>query len=299
MLYFCRLATEAGVPKGVINLVTGLGETAGAALAGHPGIKRMAFTGSPEVGRAIAQACGRNLVPVKLELGGKGAAVVFDDSDLEATAQALASAITLNTGQVCCTATRWLVQENSYGPFVEAVSRRLKSVKIGHGSDPATEMGPLISGKQRERVLGYLQRGEAQGAGVILRGGALSVLSHERGYYVTPALLEGSPDNVCASEEIFGPAAFLLPFKSEEEAVELVNRSSYGLGNSVWTRDIARASRVAEALVAGTSWINCHNAVVLGVPYGGCNLSGMGGGVLGADAYFDYLRPQSIIRPIA
>lgn len=296
-LYFCRLAEQAGVPKGVINVVTGYGETAGAALSQHAGVKRMSFTGSPEVGRLIAESCGRNLVPVKLELGGKGAAVVFDDVDIEATAQALVAAVTLNAGQVCCTATRWIIQRNIHDKLVERAAEVLSTMTIGHAFDEKTQLGPLVSEKQRRRVLGYLERGEKEGARPRLRGGPATVADHAGGFYVKPALLSGSADNVCAREEIFGPVAFVLPFSSEDEAIELVNRSSYGLANSVWTRDLERGNRVAEALVAGNSWINAHNLFPHGVPYAGCNLSGCGGGVLGPDTLLDYLRPQSIVMP--
>ena len=297
-LYFCKLAKEAGVPDGVINVVTGYGEEAGAALAQHPGINRMSFTGSPEVGRLIAESCGRNLVPVKLELGGKGAAVLFNDIDVKAAATTLSGAITLNSGQVCCTATRWIVHESVIDSFVDSAKSVLSQVAIGHGLNASTQMGPVISEKQRKRVLDYIERGEQEGANVLLRGGVPDSVEFAGGYYVKPSLLGGSPDNVCARDEVFGPFAFVMPFSDEDEAIDLVNRSNYGLANSVWTADLERANRVAEAMVAGNSWINAHNVFVHGIPYAGCNLSGMGGGVLGPDTYFDYLRPQSIVRPL-
>lgn len=296
-LYFCRLVQEAGIPDGVVNVVPGFGETAGAALAQHPRIKRMSFTGSPEVGRLVGAACGRNLVPVKLELGGKGAAVVFDDVEVEATADALAAAVTFNTGQVCCTATRWIVHERIYDRFVARAIEKLRSIRIGHGMESDTQMGPLISEKQRKRVLGYLDRGVAQGAKFLLENGRASVPNYPGGYYVKPALITGSIDNVCWREEIFGPVAFVVSFKDEAEAVRLANSTEYGLANSVWSKDLDRANRVAEAMVAGNSWINGHNLFPHGVPYGGCNLSGCGGGVLSPETYLDYLRVQSIVRP--
>jgi aldehyde dehydrogenase (NAD+) len=297
-LYFAKLAEEAGVPAGVINVVTGLGETAGAALAQHPGIRRMSFTGSPEIGRFVAEACGRNLVPVKLELGGKGAAVVFDDVDVDLTAAGLAGAITLNAGQVCCTATRWLIHDKIWSPFINSVTSKLEAMPIGYGGDPITALGPVVSEKQRIRVLTYIDKGVKEGADVLLDGGKATVEGFENGFYVKPALLAGDPDNVCAREEIFGPVAYVMRFSGEDEAVDLVNRSSYGLANSVWSSDLDRANRVAEGMVAGNSWINTHNLFAHGIPYGGYNLSGNGGGVLGPDTLFDYLRPQSVSRPL-
>ncbi len=297
-LYLARLVKEAAIPEGVVNVVTGYGETAGACLARHPGISRMGFTGSPEVGRLVAEACGRNLAGVKLELGGKGAAVVFDDVDIDRTADALVRAVTLNSGQVCCTATRWVVHERVYKPFVERALERLAAVRVGYGRDPETQMGPLVSGKQLERVLDYVRRGREEGAEVLMEGRPIRVRGFEGGFYMRPAALAGPPENVAAREEIFGPVPYLLKFSSEAEAVSLVNRSPYGLANSVWTQDPARANRMAEALVAGNSWINAHNVFVHGLPYCGIKLSGMGGGVLGPDTLFDYLRQQSIVRPL-
>jgi acyl-CoA reductase-like NAD-dependent aldehyde dehydrogenase len=296
-IYFARLAKEVGIPDGVINVVPGLGKPTGAALASHPGLKRMSFTGSPEVGRLIAAACGQNLVPVKLELGGKGAAVVFDDVDLPQTVERLAGAITFHTGQVCCDATRWLVHRSIYDKFVAASVERLRQVKVGYQFDPAAEMGPVVSEKQRKRVLGYLERGREEGADLLLEGGPADVPGCD-GFYVKPALLGGSLENVAAREEIFGPVAYLTPFADEAEAIRMVNATDYGLANSVWTADLVRARRVAEAMVAGNSWINAHNVFPHGVPYAGVNKSGLGGGVLSVETLFDYWRSLSVVRPL-
>jgi acyl-CoA reductase-like NAD-dependent aldehyde dehydrogenase len=297
-LFVAQLAAEAGIPDGVINMVNGDGATAGAALAGHPRIKRMSFTGSPEVGKKIGETCGRNLVPCKLELGGKGAAMIFDDVDVEMTAKKLAGAITLNTGQVCCTATRWLVHEKIYDQFVDKVTDALKQTKIGPGTDRETQMGPVVSETQRQRISRYIEKGVEQGAEMVLDGKTFGSIGRENGFYVPPSLLAGSPENICCREEIFGPTAFLLKFKDETAGIRLVNQLSYGLANSVWSNDLKRAGRVAEQMVAGNSWINAHNVFAYGLPYGGVNLSGLGGGVNSPETFNDYLRPQTIARPL-
>lgn len=296
-IYLAKLAKRVGIPDGVINVVTGRGETAGAALSENKKIKRMSFTGSPEVGRLVGQACGHNLIPVKLELGGKGAAVVFNDVDLEDTAEKLVGAITFHTGQVCCDATRWLVHENIYDEFSSLCVDKLKQVRVGHQLGDTTQMGPVVNEKQRQRILGYLEKGQAEGANCLLEGGVANVDGCS-GHYVKPALLAGSLDNIAAREEIFGPVAYLTKFSSEEEAISMVNQTDYGLANSVWSKDLDRASRVAEEMIAGNSWINAHNVFAHGVPYGGINKSGMGGGVLSIETLMDYLRNTSVVRPL-
>jgi acyl-CoA reductase-like NAD-dependent aldehyde dehydrogenase len=297
-LFVTRLAQEAGIPDGVINVVAG-GADAGEALARHVEIRRMSFTGSSRVGREIGAICGTNLVPVKLELGGKGAAVVFDDADLDATARQLASAITFNTGQVCCTATRWLFHESVYDQLVGKVIAELNRVVIGLPLDRHTQMGPLVSKVHFDRVSSHLARGKADGAVALLESKPAAPAGCEHGYYMSPSLLTGSPDNACCREEIFGPSAYVLKFKEESQAVRLVNSLAYGLANSVWSSDLARANRVSEQLIAGNNWINAHNVFAYGLPYRAVNLSGMGGGVNSFDTLLDYLRPQTIARPIA
>lgn len=297
-IYLAELAKEVGVPDGVINVVTGRGATAGAALSSNSEIKRMSFTGSPEVGQMVGEACGRNLVPVKLELGGKGAAVVFDDVDVAATAKQLVGAITFHTGQVCCDATRWLIHQDVYDEFVGHCVDLLKDVRIGHPLDPSSQMGPVVNAKQCERVLGYEEKGKADGAQCLFGGGPAEVDGYT-GNYVKPALLAGTLDNVAAREEIFGPVAYLAVFKNEDEAIQMANDTEYGLANSVWTADLEKAARVAESMVAGNSWINAHNVFAHGVPYGGVNKSGMGGGVLSVETLMDYYRSTSVVRPLS
>ncbi len=297
-LFVAKLAAEAGFPAGVINVVVGSGSV-GAALCNHPALKRMSFTGSTEVGRQIGEWCGRNLVPVKLELGGKGAAVVFEDADIEATAAQLAAAITFNTGQVCCTATRWLFHEKIYDKLVEATIARLKTTKIGPSLDPDTQMGPLTSRVHFDRVMDHLARGKAQGARVLLEGKPHAPKGYEQGYYMSHTVLAGPPDNVCCAQEVFGPSSYVLKFKEEAEAVKLVNSLSYGLANSVWSADLQRANRVAEQLNAGNNWINAHNVFAYGLPYRAINQSGHGGGVNSYETLLDYMRPLTIARPLA
>lgn len=296
-LYLCKLIEEAGIPDGVVNVVPGFGEIAGAALANNPKIKRMSFTGSPEVGKLIASACGANLVPVKLELGGKGAAILLDDIDVDEVAKTLASIITCNTGQMCCTASRWLVSHKIYSEFVEKVLGYLKKTAVGYSFDEKAYMGPVVSEVQRKRILALIQQGERSGAKSLLKLKALKIPGHEDGYFVSPGLMEGPPDNVCAQKEIFGPISFLIPFKTEKEAIEIVHSSPYGLGNSVWSSDHQRAQKIAESLIAGINWVNTHNAVPLGVPYAGYNLSGLGGGVNSLYTLLDYYRLVSIVQP--
>ena len=296
-LYVAHLAKEIGYPDGVINVIPGIGEQTGAALSENPNLKRMSFTGSPEVGRMVASNCGGNLIPVKLELGGKGAAVIFNDVDINDAAEKLVGAITFHTGQVCCDATRWLIQRDIYDDFINAAVERLKAVKIGHQMDDGTQMGPVVSEVQRNRVLGYLEKGAAGGAEMLLEGGAAEV-SGRTGQYVKPALLAGSLDNVAAREEIFGPVAYCAPFGDEAEGVRLANDTDYGLANSVWSSDLARCRRVAESFDAGNGWINAHNVVVHGVPYAGVKKSGMGGGVVSLETLLDYYRNISVIRPL-
>lgn len=296
-LYVGQLAIEAGIPAGVINIYTGTGRDAGQPLAEHPLIKRMSFTGSSTVGKLIGKICGERLVPCKLELGGKGAAIVLEDADITAAATGLAGAITLNSGQVCCTATRWFLHESIHDQFIETIRDILGATKMGHGMVEDTQMGPLVSQAQLERVQGYYEKGLAEGATAVVEMKRPDIEGGASGFFVTPHLLAGSDDNICYREEVFGPTAYLVKFRDENDAIERVNKLTYGLANSVWGKDLDRVNRIAEQVVAGNCWINAHNVFAYGLPYGGVNLSGVGGGVNSPETFYDYLRAQTIARP--
>ncbi|CAI0839766.1 aldehyde dehydrogenase family protein [Serratia quinivorans] len=293
-LYLAKLAEEAGIPAGVINVLPGSGSEVGEALIQNSRLKHMSFTGSTEVGRHVAEACGRNLVPVKLELGGKGAAVVFDDANIEAAAEGLVGAITLNAGQVCCTATRWYIQRGSFSRFAELAIEKMNAVVLGNGLNSDTQMGPICTAKQLASVLHCIALAQAKGAEVLCGGKRAMEGELKEGYFLQPTLLTGSEDNSMAQEEIFGPVAYLLVFDDEQEVIGRVNGNIYGLANSVWSQDRNRAERVAAALVSGNSWINIHNLFEYGLPYSACNQSGCGGGVNSIETFEGYLRKQAI-----
>lgn len=297
-LYVGKLAQQAGIPDGVINILTGSGSEGGQPLAEHPKVKCMSFTGSTNVGKLIGRICGERLVPCKLELGGKGAAIVFDDADIAAAAEGLAGAITLNTEQICCTATRWFLHESVYDDFVDQVRSELAKTNIGIGMDENSQMAPLVSQVQLDRVKSYYGRGLAEGASSIVPLERPEVLGGSNGFFVSPHLLSGNDDNLCFREEVFGPTAFLVKFKDQSDAINRVNKIAYGLANSVWNSDIERANVVAEQIISGNSWINAHNVFAYGLPYGGVNLSGLGGGVNSPETFRDYLRPQTIARAL-
>ncbi|WP_044209522.1 aldehyde dehydrogenase [Flammeovirga sp. OC4] len=295
-LYLGKLAQEAGIPEGVINIVPGKGSVAGEVITTHPKVKCVSFTGSSTVGRHIGQNCGVHLKPAKLELGGKGGAVVFEDADIDHAAEGLAGAITLNTGQVCCTATRWIIQENVVDEFVEKVKANLQKTVIQPGMMEECEMGPVVSKKQQDSIIDYIQKGIKEGAKLIL---GANTAPEKEGYYIPPTLLMGDQNNICFKEEIFGPVAYITTFKTEEEAIQQVNCLDYGLANSVWTTSTEKAQRVALEMVSGNSWVNAHNVFAYGLPYGGVNGSGNGGGVNSIETLFDYTRGLTIAEPIA
>ena len=272
-LLLAELMAEAGFPDGVVNVVPGYGETAGAALAAHPDVDKIAFTGSTEVGRLILQAAAGNLKKVSLELGGKSPNLVFADADMKATIPGAASAIFFNHGQCCCAGSRLYVEQSIFDHVVHGVAEQAKKIKLGPGFDPETSMGPLVSEEQMNRVCSYLESGLHEGAEAIVGG-------HKRpgsGYFVEPTVLvKTKPDMKVIREEIFGPVVCAMPFRDVDKLIAEANQSEYGLAAAVWTRDISKAHRIAEKLRAGTVWINCYNVFDAALPFGGYKQSGWG-----------------------
>jgi phenylacetaldehyde dehydrogenase len=270
-----ELFEEAGIPPGVVNIVTGFGETAGAAIAAHPDVDKVAFTGSTEVGHEIMRAAAGNLKRVSLELGGKSPNIVFADADLDAAAAGAAAAIYFNHGQCCCAGSRLFIERPVYDRLMPRLVEFSQAIKLGPGLDPATEMGPLVSSDQFERVNGFLEAGTREGAKVATGGGRPSSLS--RGYFVAPTVFtDVRPDMRILREEIFGPVVCAIPFDDPGEVAAAGNDTTYGLAAAVWTRDIQKAHRMAETLKAGTVWINCYNMFDAASPFGGYKQSGFG-----------------------
>ena len=272
-LRLAELIAEAGVPDGVVNVVTGFGETAGAALAAHDDVDKVAFTGSTEVGRLIIQAAAGNLKKLTLELGGKSPNIVFSDVDADVAIAGAANAIFFNHGQCCVAGSRLFVQEDRFDEVVNGVAEIAKSITLGDGMDPATQMGPLVSEEQLSRVTGYLDSGKSDGA-TALSGGARR---GNRGYFVEPTVLTGTrPDMSVVREEIFGPVVVAAPFHSLDDIAKEANNTPYGLGAGIWTKDISKAHALAKKIRAGTVWINCYNIFDAALPFGGYKQSGWG-----------------------
>jgi phenylacetaldehyde dehydrogenase len=266
------LIAEAGVPEGVVNVVTGFGETAGASLAAHPMVDKIAFTGSTEVGRLIVHAAAGNLKKVSLELGGKSPNIVFEDASPEAVAGA-ANAIFFNHGQCCVAGSRLFVQQSRFDEVVQGVADIAKSIKLGPGMNADTQMGPLVSEEQFQRVTGYLESGRADGATALTGGGRFG----DEGYFVEPTVLTNvTRDMKVVREEIFGPVVVAAPFQSLDDIAAAANDSEYGLGAGIWTQDISKAHALAKKLRAGTVWINCYNVFDASLPFGGYKQSGWG-----------------------
>ncbi len=272
-LYLAEIMAEAGLPEGVVNVVPGFGETAGAALAAHGGVDKIAFTGSNEVGRLIAKAATGNLKKVSLELGGKSPNIVFSDADRKAAIAGAAGAIFFNQGECCIAGSRLYVQSDSFEEVVSGVAEIAKSIKVGDGFDFGTQMGPLVSNEQLATVTSYLASGREDGAEVRAGGHRMG----DRGYFFEPTVITNTrPEMRIVSEEIFGPVVVAAPFDDLDHLAEIANDTPYGLGAGIWTKDISKAHLLARKIKAGTVYINCYNVFDAALPFGGYKQSGWG-----------------------
>jgi len=285
-----ELIQEAGIPDGVVNIITGFGETAGAAIAAHDNVDKVAFTGSTEVGKLIINAAAGNLKKVTLELGGKSPNVVYDDADIETAIAGAADAIFFNQGQVCSAGSRLYVQSGIYDEVVAGVSEIASNMKVGDGFDSATQMGPLVSREQFDRVTGYLKAGMDAGAEAAAGGSAIA----GPGYFVQPTVLKNTKANMSVvREEIFGPVVAAMPFGDDSELIGQANDSTYGLAAGIWTKDISKAHRFAKQVKAGTVWVNCYSIFDAALPFGGYKQSGWGR-EMGHAALENYLQTKSV-----
>ena len=291
-----EILQEAGVPDGVVNIVPGFGESAGAALASHPGVAKVAFTGSTDVGRLIVQAASRDLRKVSLELGGKSPNIILDDADIEAAIAGSTAGIFFNHGQCCNAGSRLFVQEKVFDKVVSGIAANAAKIKLGVGLDPATEMGPMVSDIQHGRVKGYLKCGLEEGARAVTGGSA----PDGKGYFVNPTVLvDTKPDMKVVREEIFGPVLVAIPFKEvDDKLIATANDTIYGLAAGVWSRDIAKANQLANALKAGSVWINCYHVFDAALPFGGYKQSGWGR-EMGQAVLSNYLEAKAITSRIA
>jgi aldehyde dehydrogenase (NAD+) len=269
-----ELIVEAGFPEGVVNLLPGFGPTAGAAIAHHMDVDKVAFTGSTEVGRLIMEAAAKsNLKRITLELGGKSPNIVFADTDLDEAVEGAHFGLFFNHGQCCCAGSRVFVEEKIYDQFVEKSGARARKTTVGDPFDPKTEQGPQVDQTQFDKVMGYIESGRDEGAKLVCGGDRVG----DRGYFIQPTVFADVQDEMkIAREEIFGPVMSIIPFKSAEEVVDRANRTTYGLAAAVWTRDIKKAHAIANSVRAGTVWVNCYNVLDTRAPFGGFKQSGIG-----------------------
>ncbi|MEV6062789.1 aldehyde dehydrogenase family protein [Nocardia asteroides] len=292
VLRVAELLTEAGVPDGVVNVVTGLGRDAGAALAEHPGVDRIAFTGSVGTAQTIVRASAGNMKRLQLELGGKSPDIVFADADLDLAVPGAAMGVYTNSGQVCVAGTRIFVQRRIHDEFVSRMAEFTKSIRVGDGLDPNSQLGPLISQRQLDRVLNYIDIGS--GEAELISGGKRLDGDRASGFFVEPTVFASATNEMTiAQEEIFGPVATVIPFDDMDEALRLANATPYGLAGGVWTRDLGTAHKVSRGITAGTVWVNCYGILDPSVGFGGTKMSGYGWKG-GREHVESYLYPKAV-----
>ncbi|WP_369903184.1 aldehyde dehydrogenase family protein [Bacillus manliponensis] len=289
-LYLAELMEEAGFPKGVVNIVPGYGEIAGQALITHPLVDKIAFTGSTEVGKHIMKEASNSLKRVTLELGGKSPNIILPDADLSRAIPAALSGIMFNQGQVCCAGSRLYIPKKMYDNVVADLALYAKNLKQGAGLNPETNIGPLVSQEQQNRVMGYIEKGTAEGAEVVIGGKK----PYEQGYFVTPTVFANVSDEMTiAKEEIFGPVVAAMPFDDIDEVIERANKTEFGLAAGVWTENLKNAHYVASKVRAGTVWVNCYNVFDAASPFGGYKQSGLGR-EMGSYALNNYTEVKSV-----
>jgi aldehyde dehydrogenase (NAD+) len=272
-----ELIVEAGFPAGVVNIVTGYGHSAGAALTTHRDVNKISFTGSTTTGQRIVQASAGNLKRLTMELGGKSPDIVFADADLDAAVPGAGMGVFGNSGQICMAGTRLFVEAKIYDEFVQRVADYGRSLRVGYGLDPQTQLGPLVSSNQLKRVSGYLESGVSEGATAISGGARLTEGHYADGFYVPPTVFTNVNETMAiAREEIFGPVVVAIPFEDMDDLVRRANDTMFGLGSGVWTRDVSKAHKLARAIQAGTVWVNCYGPTDPAVPFGGYKMSGFG-----------------------
>ncbi|PYS40442.1 MAG: betaine-aldehyde dehydrogenase [Acidobacteria bacterium] len=296
-LRVAQLVARVGIPPGVVNIVPGYGNTAGQYLAEHPGVDKIAFTGSTLTGQKIVQASAGNLKRVQLELGGKGANIVFDDASIDAAVGGSAFAIFHNQGQACIAGSRLLVHEKIADEFLYKFLALARSIRIGNPLDPATEMGPLTSPGHRDRVLRYIDVAKQQGSTILTGGNAPTDPALQAGCYIEPTVVTANPDDRVCQEEVFGPFVSITRFRDDEEVIRMANSTQYGLGGGLWTRDLQRAHRVASAIRSGMVWVNTYKRVSPASPFGGVGQSGYGRD-LGPESIHEYTFAKSVVMNI-